>query len=70
MNISINFYKTTKLKRLAMINKDKAFFQYNSGDVLYIISPLMNQLCTASRKVMIKYVGHVVAYKMIDPHNY
>ena len=49
-----------KLKRLAMINKDRAFFQYNSGSLVYIISPLMSQLCTASRKVMIKYVGLVV----------
>ena len=59
-----------KLKRLAMINKEQAFFQYNSGDLVYIISPLMSQLCTASRKVMIKYVGPVVIYKFIDPHNY
>ena len=28
-----------KLKRLVMINKDRAFFQYNSGDLVYIISP-------------------------------
>ena len=59
-----------KLKRLAMINKDQAFFQYNSGDLVYIISPLMSQLCTASRKVMIKYVGPIVIYKIIDTHNY
>ena len=37
---------------------------------MYIISPLMSQLCTASRKVMIKYVGPVVIYKIVDPHNY
>ena len=37
---------------------------------MYIISPLMSQLHTASRKVMIKYVGPVVIYKFIDPHNY
>ena len=30
----------------------------------------MSQLCTALRKVMIKYVGPVVIYKFIDPHNY
>ena len=30
----------------------------------------MSQLCTASRKVMIKYVGPVVIYKIIDPYNY
>ena len=53
-----------KSKRLAMINKDTAFFQYNSRDLVYIISPLMSQLCTASRKVMIKYVGPVVTYKI------
>ena len=57
-------------KRLAMINKDRMFIQYNSGDLVYIISPLMSQLQTASRKVMIKYVGPIVVYKMIDPHNY
>ena len=30
----------------------------------------MSQLCTASRKVMINYVGLVVMYKIIDPYNY
>ena len=59
-----------KLKRLAMINKDRAFLQCNSGDLANIISPLTNQLCTASRKVMIKYVGPIVIYRFIDPHNY
>ena len=59
-----------KSKRLAMINKDRAFFQYKSGDLIYIISPLTSQLCTALHKVTIKYVGPVVIYKIIDPHNY
>ena len=53
-----------------MINKDRSFFQYNSGDLVHLISPLSSQLCTASRKVMIKYVGLVVTYKIIDPYNY
>ena len=54
-----------------MINKDRTFFQYIQWRLsLYIISPLTSQLCTASRKVMIKYVGSVVIYKIIDPHNY
>ena len=30
----------------------------------------MSQLCTTSRKVMIKYVGPVVICKIKDPHNY
>ena len=59
-----------KSKRLAVINKDRAFFQYKSGDLISIISPLTSQLCTASCKVVIKYVGPVVIYKIIDPHNY
>ena len=37
---------------------------------MYIISLLTSQLCTASRKVTIKYVGPVVMYKVIGPHNY
>ena len=53
-----------------MINKDCTFFQYNSRDLVYIISPLKSQLCTALRKVMIKYARPVVIYKIIDPHNY
>ena len=53
-----------------MINKDKAFFQYISGDLIYIISPLTSQLWTTLHKEVIKYVGPVVIYKIIDPHNY
>ena len=65
-DILLNF----KSKRLAMINKDGSFFQYKGGDLVYIISPLTSQLCTASCKVSNKYVGPVVIYKIIDPHNY
>ena len=57
-------------KRLAMINKERNFFQYNSVDVVYIISPLTSQLRTSSRKVAIKYVGFLVVYKIIHSHNY
>ena len=53
-----------------MINKDRKFFQYYSRDLFYIISPLTSQLQMASRKIMIKYVGPVIIYKIIDPHNY
>ena len=53
-----------------MIYKDRAFFQYNREDLVNIISPLISKLHTASRKVMIKYVGLGVIYKIIDPHNY
>ena len=57
-------------KKLAMINKERSFFQYNNGDLVHIISPLTSQLQTLSRKVAIKYVGPLVIYKHIDPDNY
>ena len=53
-----------------MINKDREYFQYNSGDLVYLNSPLTFQLRTASRKVAIRYVGPLVIYEIIDSHNY
>ena len=59
-----------KMRCLALLNKDGECFQYNSGDLVYLISPLTSQLRTASRKVMIKYVGPLVVYRIVDLHNY
>ena len=53
-----------------MINKNHKDFQYNIGDLVYIISPLTSQLRTNSRKVTIKYVGILVVHKIVDAHNY
>ena len=58
------------VKRLALINKDREDYQYNSGDLVYIILPLTSQLRATSRKVSIKYVGPLAVYKIVDPHNY
>ena len=57
-------------KRSALMNKDRDYFQYNSRDLVYIISPLRSQLRTTSRKVTIKYVGLLAVYEIVDPHNY
>ena len=57
-------------QRLAMINLNRENFQYRGGDLVYIISPLTSQLRTKSPKIAVKYVGPVVIYKIIDPHNY
>ena len=57
-------------KSLVMINKNCEDFQYTSGDLVHIISSLASQLRTSSRKVTIKYVGPLVIYKIVDPHNY
>ena len=59
-----------KSQRLAMINKNRDNFQYKGGDLVYIIPPLTSQLRTNSQKITVTYVGPVVIYKIIDPHNY
>ena len=58
-----------KSQRLAMINKDRENFQYKGGDLVYIISPFTRQFRTNSQKIAVKYVGAVVVYKIIGPHN-
>ena len=65
-NLLFNF----RLRRLAMINKDRENLQYRGGDLVYIISLLTSQLRTNSWKIAVKYVGLVVIYKIVDPHNY
>ena len=59
-----------KSQRLTMINKDRENFQYKGGDLIYIVSPLTSQLRTNSWKIAVKYIGPVVVYKIVDPHNY
>ena len=59
-----------KSQRLAMINQNREDFQYRGGDLVYIISLLTSQLGTNSPNIAVKYVGPVVIYKIIDPHNY
>ena len=53
-----------------MINNNRENLQYQGEDLVYIISPLMSQLRTNSRKISVKYIGPVVIYKIIDLHNY
>ena len=52
------------------MNKDREYFQYNSGDLVYLISPLTLQLRTSSRKFGVNYVGPLVVYKIVDLPNY
>ena len=53
-----------------MINKNCTDFQYNNGDIVYLISTLTSPLRTNLRKVTIKYLGAFIIYKIMDPHNY
>ena len=59
-----------KMRHLALLHKVRVYFQYNSRDLVYLISPLTSQLRTASRKIMVKHIGPLVLYKIIDPYNY
>ena len=59
-----------KSRRLVMINNNRENYQYQGGDLVYVISPLTSQLRTNCRKISVKYIGPVVIYKIIDLHNY
>ena len=59
-----------KMKHVALINKDREYFQYNTGDLVDLISPLTTQLRISSREIAIKYVGPLVIYKIVDSHKY
>ena len=65
-----NMLQNFKSKCIELINKDREYFQYSLGDLVYLISPLTTQLRTNSRKVSIKYVGLLVVYRIVDAHNY
>ena len=67
LKYSQNTLQQFKSKHLAMINKNCTNFQYNSGDLVYIISPLTSQFRTNPRKIT---VGPLVIFKIVDPHNY
>ena len=66
-DILLNF----KSQRLAMINKDRENFQYKGGDLsvhsFTFDKPVKNKFM---QNIAIKYVGPVVVYKILDPHNY
>ena len=38
--------------------------------MVYLISPLTSQLRMSSRIFAVNYVGPLVIYKIVDPHNY
>ena len=63
-------FKRKNCSVLEKLSSLRNFFQYYSGDLVYIISPLTSQLHSTSRKVTIKYIGPMVIYKIIDPHKY
>ena len=54
---------------MALLNKDREYFQYNHGDLVYLIPPLTSQLRTSSRKFGVNYAGPLV-YKIVDLPNY
>ena len=45
-----NMLQNFKIKCVGLINKDRDYFQYNTGDLVYLILPLTTQLRTSSRK--------------------
>ena len=56
-----------KMKCLPLINKDREYFQYNSGGLVYLISPHTTQFRTSLGKVAIKYIGSLVILQNCRP---
>ena len=54
-----------RTKRLALMNKDRDQFQYNSGDLVCIISPLTSQLRTAPGKSQLNTSVHLQFKKLL-----
>ena len=52
------------IKKRSMLNREREFFQYEPGGLIYIISFSTGQLRTSSREVSVKYVGPEVLYKV------
>ena len=63
-------FQNFKMKCLALINKDREYFNTTVENLVYLIFPLITQLRISSRKVAVKYAGPLVIYKIVDPHNY
>ena len=47
-----NLLQNFRMKHLALLN-DREYFQYNSGELVYLISPLTTQLRTSSKKLLL-----------------
>ena len=56
-----------KIKKLSMLNEEREFFQYKTGGLVYIISPLTTQLRKSPRKIPVKYVGSAAVYNITYP---
>ena len=53
-----------------MISKDQPMNEYQSGDLVYLLSPQTSQLKTSSRNFKVKFVVPVLLHKIIDRFQY
>ena len=53
-----------------MINKDRENFQYRGGDSCLHNFSINKSSKNQPQKIAVKYIGPVVVYKIVDPHNY
>ena len=58
------------MKSLALINKDREDFLYNSGDLVYITFAFNKSTKNSIKNHFYQYVGPLAVYKIVDPHNY
>ena len=53
-----NMLQNIKMKCLVLLNKDREYFQYNSGDLAYLISPLTLNLERHLEKLLLIMLDH------------
>ena len=56
--------------RLALQNKDKEFYGYTVGQIVYIYHPRGSMLQTSSKKIKCEFVGPLAIYKCVSPYQF
>jgi len=55
-------------RKLDLLNKDREYYSYQSGQIVYLFHPKGSILQSGSRKIQSLYVGPLCIYKVISPN--
>ena len=56
--------------RLALKNKDKEYYGFTVGQIVYMYHPRGSLLQTSSKKIKCEFVGPIVIYKCVSPNQF
>ena len=52
------------------MNKDKEYYGFSAGQIVYLFQPANSMLHTGSRKITCMFVGPLVIYKCLSPNQF